>query len=211
MKKRIYFSIVVVLIFLFACQPPVVFDKPQPDGVSAISGFPAKLQGLYLSSDDSSFLEITPDAVIRKYDFDTKVHLSQLDSNFQIIGDTLFNTKTNLGSLAQIEGDSILMHVNERDTLFTIDSLNVLKRFKGYYFINIYTSPSWEVKKLELSRYSLTLSSITKKEDIDQLKAITEASQDSIPYVFSPTRRQFKEFVRNEGFRNIEKFTKIRN
>jgi hypothetical protein len=87
----------------------------------------------------------------------------------------------------------------------------VLKKFKGFYFVNIHIPPdSWQVKKLELSRGTLLMSSINNKEDFDQLKAITESTQDTMPHMFSPTKKQFKSFVRNEGFRDVEKFVKIK-
>jgi len=210
MKKQIYFSMTLASMILFACQPPVAFDKPQPDDVDAIGRFPERIQGKYLGVEDSSFLQITASSMIRIYDFYQKVHISQLDSNQQIIGDTLFNLQTNKGELIQIEGDSIVVHINDTDTLFTIDEFNQLKKFKGYYFVNIYMPPdTWQVKKLEFSRGKLTLSSISNKEDLEQLKALTETIQDTMPYVFSPTRTQFKKFVRNEGFRENEEFVKI--
>jgi hypothetical protein len=211
MKKPVYYSMVLILIFLSACGPAVVFDTPQPTNVDALSSFPEKLQGKYLSSEDSSVLQITENSLIRIYDFDQKVHISQLDTNQQIIGDTLYNFKSNTAAVIQIEGDSVIQHVNGMDTLFTIDQMNVLKKFKGYYFVNICkTTDTWEVNKLSLSRDALTLSSISKKDDIDQLKELTDKMQDSIPYVFSPSRKQFKNFIRNGGFRDSETFSRIR-
>jgi hypothetical protein len=210
MKKQMFFSLTLAAICLFACQPPIVFDKPQPADIAALGGFPTRIQGKYLSLEDSSFLKITAQSIIKNYDFYQKIHISQLDSNQQLIGDSLFDLKTNEGEFIQIEGDSIVEHIKEADTLFTIDELNILKKFKGYYFVNIYAPPNtWQVKKLEILKGQLTLNSISQKEDLEQLKAITETIQDTVPYVFSPTRQQFRKFVRNEGFRDSEKFVKI--
>jgi len=212
MKKRTCFSVASALMILFACQPPVTFDNPQPADVSPLSGFPKRVQGKFLSSKDNSILEINENSMIRTYDYDQKIHISQLDSNQQLIGDTLFDMKTNQGSIVQFEGDSIVQHINGKDTLFVIDALNVLKKFKGYYFVNINTPPNtWQVIKIGLSRGTLMLSQINRKEDIEQLKTLTETSQDTTPYVFSPTRRQFKSFIRNEGFRDTESFSKLSN
>lgn len=210
MQKKLSFLLALAAIMLFACEPPVTFKEPQPKDVAALGMFPEKIQGKYLSSEDSTFLLITPTSLIRLYDFNQKVHVSQLDSNLQIIGDTLFDQNTNEGQLIEFEGDSIVMHVNEPDTLFTIDDLNILKKYKGYYFVNIQTpEDTWQVMKLELSRSKLTMSGINPKDDLVQLKSLTESTQDTTPYVFSMTRRQFKKFVRNEGFRDREAFWKI--
>jgi hypothetical protein len=211
MKKRICFLWSIILLVLVSCQPPVVFDAPQPVDVTPLTGFPKRLEGKYLSSLDNSVLQITSGSLIRYYDFDMKIHISQLDSSQQLIGDTLFDLKTNRGTIIVLEGDSVVQHVNEIDTLFTIDALNVLKKFKGCYFVNTCTSPTtWQVQKLEFTHGLLTLSSINNKEDIEQLKALTETPQDTMPYVFSPSRKEFKNFVKNEGFRSKEVFGKIR-
>ncbi len=210
MKKLILFSF--ALILLHSCEPPATFDKPQPADVKLSTGFSKRIQGSYVSLTDNSILLVTPSSLLRKYDYDTKVHVSQLDTTQQLIGDSLFDLKTSKGICVRIEGDSIVIHVNETDTLFAMDTLNVLKKFKGYYFVNIFKEPAnWQVMKLDLSRSTLTLSSINRKEDIDQLKAITETSQDTVPYVFSPTKKQFRQFIRNEGFRDTEKFNRISN
>jgi hypothetical protein len=202
MIKHRYFLFCMVALLVQSCQPAAIFDKPQPADVAALSAFPKRIQGKYLSQDDGSQLQITARSAIRIYDFYEKSHVSQLDSNQQIIGDTLFDLKTNKGELIQIEG--------EIDTLFTIDDVNILKKFKGYYFMNIYMPPNtWQVKEMEFKRGRLKLSSISPKEDVEQLKTLTETAQDTMPYVFSPTRKQFKKFVRNEGFRDVEAFMKI--
>jgi hypothetical protein len=211
MKKQFYSLLALVTVLLFACEPPVVFDKPQPADVPVLDNFPKRLQGKYLSLNDSSTLVVTEKALIRNYDYDMEVHISQIDSNMQLIGDTLFDLRTNTGSVVTFSGDSIWQHFHETDTLFMIDKLNMLKKFKGFYFVNIHIPPdSWQVKKLELSRGILLMSSINNKEDFDQLKAITESTQDTMPHMFSPTKKQFKSFVRNEGFRDVEKFVKIK-
>jgi hypothetical protein len=211
MIRRLCFIILTLTLIAIACSP-VTFTEPQPKDVAAISSFPKRVQGNYLSAEDSSLLTITANSVIKTYDFLQKVHVSQLDSTMQIIGDSLFDLDTNTGQLIQVEGDSIVMRFHEVDTLFAINQQNILKKFKGYYFLNIsYTADSWQVKKLEFSHSKVILNSINTKEDFEQLKEITENKQDTLPYTFSPTRRQFKKFVRNEGFRDSEEFLKLRN
>lgn len=211
MRRKTVFLTMLSALFLFACQPPVTFDKPQPDDVPALSHFPVRLQAEYKSEQDNSNLIVTKDALIRIYDFDLKTHVSLLDSSMQLIGDSLFDLNTNGGIPVLIEGDSIVQHIYETDTLFAINEENVLKKFKGYYFVNILSKDNtWHVQKLEMTKGKLVLSSINNREDLDQLKAITETTQDTVPYIFSPTKRQFKDFVRNEGFRNKETFFKTR-
>jgi hypothetical protein len=92
--------------------------------------------------------------------------------------------------------------------LFQLDYDNVVRRFKGYYFINKrYDKTSWVVNKIQLTKGELTLSSISTKLDIENLKEITEAPTDTVPpFKFSATKKQFKQFIRSEGFSANEKF-----
>ncbi len=211
MKRKIVFSQFLTVFILIACQPPVTFDKPQPIDVTELQRFPDRLFGEFRSEEDNSILYVTEKTLVRIYDFYNKTHVSLLDSTVQLIGDSLFDLETNEGTLVQIEGDSVVKHIYETDTLFVINQKNVLKKFKGYYFLNMNINPDiWHVQKLELQKGKLILSSINNREDIDQLKTITETMQDTVPYIFSPNKKQFKEFVRNEGFRTQEAFFKIK-
>jgi len=212
MLKLLCSSSILAVLLLSACQPPVTFTEPQPKDGAALSGFPQRIQGKYMRTEDSTFLRISANSMIRIYDFNEKIHLNDLDSTEQIIGDSLYDLNTNTGKLIQFEGDSIVMHEHEIDTLFIISKLNVLKKYKGYYFVNIYNQDkNWEVKKLGFSHSKLFLSSINSKQELEQLKAMTISTQDTMPYVFSLTRRQFKKFVRDEGFRHTEEYLKVGN
>jgi Holliday junction resolvase len=84
----------------------------------------------------------------------------------------------------------------------------VLRKFKGYYFINTRCEKeSWKVEKIQLSKGELSISSISTKLELDNLKEITETPQDTIPpYNFKATKKQFKEFVKNNGFRDTKTF-----
>jgi hypothetical protein len=79
-----------------------------------------------------------------------------------------------------------------------MDYDNVVRKFKGYYFLNKrYDKECWEVKKIELSKGQLVVSSISTKQDIENLKTITESMQDTVaPYKFATTKKQFKEFIK---------------
>lgn len=212
MKANSLILIVFVALWHMSCQPHAAFEKPQPIDVKPLGEFPSKVKGKYLSLLDSTIINISSRIITRTYDFTNVVHVSQLDTTLQLIGDSLFDHKTGKNSPVTIEGDSVIWQMNETDTLFMIDELNVLKKLKGYYFVNIYLVPDrWEVKKLEFSKKFLIISNLNKEEDITQLKELTANHQDTVPYLFSPTQKQFKKFIKNNGFRNTEKFVKINN
>lgn len=210
MKRLKLILTFIILTSLFACEPPVTFNEPQPADTDNLSKFPKRLQGQYFSLVDNSTLSIDDKLIIRRYDYDYKVHPNQLDSTSRLSDDTIINVTTNEKSVITREGDSLVTHIHYTDTLFRMDYDNVLRKFKGYYFINTrYDKTSWEVKKILLSKGQLTISSISTKLDIDNLKEITETPTDTIPpYKFTATKKQFKEFIKNDGFKESETFVK---
>jgi hypothetical protein len=208
MKRLKLFSTFIILTSLFACEPPVTFDEPQPTGTNNLPKFPNRLQGQYLSLADNSTLSIGEKLIQRIYDYDYKVHSNQLDSTSRLSGDTIIDLNTNERTLIKHDGDSLIMHIHYVDTLFQLNYDNVVRKFKGYYFLNTrYDKESWEVKKIQLAKGQLVISSISTKLDLENLKQITETPQDTIPpYKFTATKRQFKKFVKNNGFSDSEAF-----
>jgi hypothetical protein len=212
MKRLKLISTFIILISLFSCEPPVTFNEPQPTGTDNLSKFPKRLQGQYLSLADNSTLSIDDKLIQRIYDYDYKVHPNQLDSTLRLLGDTIFDLKTNEKTIIKREGDSLITHVHYIDTLFQINYDNIIRKFKGYYFLNTrYEKTSWEVKKIQLSEGQLLISNIFTKLDIDNLREITERPTDTVPpYKFTATKKQFKEFIKNDGFSDSETFVRQR-
>jgi len=62
---------------------------------------------------------------------------------------------------------------------------------------------------MELSRGTLSIHSVDAEEDWKSLKKITESPEDTLPVAVQATAPQFKEFVRSNGFREIEKYSRI--
>lgn len=213
-KKNNQLKIIVLYIGLMnvlACQPPVTFTEPQPKNTKNIDGFPPRLQGKYVGVDDQSTLLISEKLIQQIYDYDEKIHQNQLDSNYKFIKDTIVNSITNEKMMFKRLGDSLLTHVLYIDTIFQMDYDNVVRKFKGYYFLNMnYESDGWEVKQLSLSKGQLSINRISAEKDIENLLAITESPQDSVPpYKFTTTKKQFKQFVQSDGFSTGELFIRI--
>jgi hypothetical protein len=212
MKRQKFISSIIILASLFACERPVTFNEPQPNGTENLDKFPKRLQGQYFSLADNSTLQIGDKLIKRIYDFDQKIHPTQLDSNSRLSGDTIINLTTKVREVIKREGDSLVTHIHYIDTLFQMDYDNVVRKFKGYYFLNKrYDGESWEVKKMELTKGKLVVSSISIKQDIENLKTITESTQDTVAlYKFTTTKKQFKEFVKNDGFTDSETFVRLK-
>ena len=210
MKKLKLIFIFFIFICFFACEPPVTFNEPQPTDTDNLSHFPIRLQGKYMSLADNSTLLISDKLIQRVFDYDDKIHPNQLDNSSQLSGDTLIDLNTTEKTIVNHDGDSLIIHIHYVDTLFQMNYDNAVRKFKGYYFLNTrYDKTSWEVKKAQLSKGQLIISSISTKLDIDNLKEIIEIPTDTVPpYKFTVTKKQFKEFIKNNGFGNSETFIK---
>lgn len=210
MKKLIPATIAIAFLILYGCEPAATFDKPQPDNVLPLASFPERVKGKYFADDEASILIITDKLILQNYDYDYKVHKDSLGPHFKITGDTLVNLTEGTKEKLLLNGDTVTIHSNASDTLFNITNGNILKKFKGYYFLNHrYDDSTWEVKQLSLKKGKLIVGSIWDENDIQKLKEITETTADTTSTQFSLTKRQFKTAVNKEVFSAQDTFTRM--
>jgi len=202
------FSIIVCC----SCDNIVRFETPQPDGQKDEKVLPKKLIGSYRSLKDSSILTITKDKIISSINSSYSGLVSDLDSidRVKIKNDTSYSEiDFNMRVDVSIEGDSIFQHFDYKDTIFSFSKNDVLRKFKGYYFLNRQTSPNhWYVTKLGRTKEGLVLGIISSKEDIRNLRELTNINSDTI-YEFRPTKKDLKQFLKEKGFQNEERYVKI--
>ena len=210
MKKLfLLLAVISTILFCTSCESVVTFKEPQPIRTDALSKFPKRIQGNYLSKENTATLTISDNMILETVDYYQK---TKLDSNYKVVADTIVNIARNERHQGKLEGDSILEHIHFIDTLFLISTKQILKKFKGYYFLNSqYENEAWYVKKLSLSKGRLAISDIDSEESINLLREVTETTADTTSYNFNPTRKQFKKFVRQEGFNNNESYIRIRD
>jgi hypothetical protein len=200
---------ILTCLFFGACQPAVTFNESQPDNVDMLEMFPKKLQANYVNSKDNSVLTIQDKLIFRTYSDVVKENLKDIDSTYHIEEGNIISRNGSENFPVQIVGDSIEIKVHYVDTIFKISQMNVLKKFKGYYFLNEFNK-SWSVTKLSLKNGRLSLGKISDKEDIDKLREVTETSSDTTSIVFNPTQKQFKQFIKKEGFGSEEVFLRLK-
>ena len=192
--------------------PLAGFNEPQPINVRSLLKFPNRLFGSYKNAEDSSLLVINENVIKTVRNFSGKIHIKELDSMNVLSGNTIINLKTKERTHVKRIGDSLAFHHDYTDTIFQLSKINVLKKFNGYYFLNmLFDENNWEVKKVKLSKGKLTIGTINSIEEVKNLEKITESSHDTISpiFKFKPTKRQFKKFVKEEGF-GVEDITYIK-
>lgn len=199
-----------IALLLGSCEPAATFNQPQPAEAKQLKAFPDILQGKYLDSAQSSTLIISDKIITRVYDFDIEVYGNSGNVSGQITGDTLTNRADRTKHPLKIHGDTAIRHIYETDTLFTISENQVLTAFKGFHFLNIQQEDStWEVKKIRIKKGILTIAALSKLEDLKKLREITATVDDTVSTYFNLSRKQFREFVRQNGFTGEERFTRI--
>lgn len=188
----------------------VSFEKPQPEGLSNEKGLPKRFAGEYISLNDSSRLTITPRLII-KYtieDFSGRLDSSDLK---ETKGDTSYSVKdSKITFNIRVKGDSAFQTWIYNDTLFDASRGDVLRKYKGRYFLNKQLSAdSWWVRTLTKIDNGVTLGSISTKEEIDNLRELTQTKSDSV-YSFRPTKKELRKFLKANGFSDKDTYIKIR-
>jgi hypothetical protein len=212
MKKNNVTLIVLLPILLFACGgmevDVITFTEPQPGGKNSLTNFPKNLHGEYLSENSKSTLYLSSKFIRRIDDLSYKMHISELDSNYRLVGDTILAVQEGEKWPIIREGDSLKIEDFKIDTLFRFNDQNILKKHKDTYFLNkSWEENGWGVLKIEVTKGTLTLSSLT-EEEVEALKKVGKETLDSIPYKFELEDKNFLDFVKNGGFKNQEHFTK---
>lgn len=209
MKKLVI--IIAAMIYLSGCGPVATFEEPQPANVKSISNFPKRMQGQYLNKTDQTILIVQDNMLLKCFNYSGKVKKNELDSTMKIAGDSVVSTDKRVKVSGKVSGDSAMVKVSWTDTIFRIGNDNVLKKFKGYYFLNILKNQKqWETTKLDFEKGQITMSDINTKEDLEKLKEITETSTDTVSHIFKPSKKQFRKFIKNNGFSQTDVFVKIK-
>ncbi len=197
---------------MFSCKKPLVqFEEAQPTESRELDQIPKKLIGTYYNSEVNTELEITKYHFVKKIILTDTVNISELGKGEILMGDSIFDKKTNFKFKVNIINDSLFSNYQYLDTIFNLKQKDILKRFKGYYFLNKFDQEtnSWEVLKLNLFRGILNLNGITTENEINLLNEITEAeADDNRPFRIKLTKKEFREFVKKNGFSDGEMYIK---
>ncbi|MBS1489469.1 MAG: hypothetical protein JSS93_02980 [Bacteroidetes bacterium] len=202
------------LLILASCVDVARFEVPQPEGVKDEKSISKKWIGKYLNLTDSTLLLVTQEMIIKITSSNTKEALSKIDSADLMKMRTLKQGRGEAGfghSITdfKIDGDSIFYHTTTSDTLYFQSEKFKVRRFKGYYFLNKQIAPgSWEVYKIEKVKEGITVGTISTKQELNELRAVTETYSDTV-YRFRPTRKQFKKLLQENGFKTEQKFLRI--
>lgn len=204
--------ILLFIVFSFAsCKPVVLFDEPQPVDSKNLTSFKASDCGIFESMDDNSILYIESNILRLEQAYTTLYSLSNLDSNLRLEGNTLIDVSNGDRSEVKIYGDSILQETRWIDTLFLMGENGVLRKWKGAYFLNVSNeNDSWEVFKLEVTNSYAAFYEIESEAEVEMLNSIISTPKDSLSNVYSLSKKEFKQFVKKNGFGKADVYFRLK-
>jgi hypothetical protein len=212
MKKNIVFTLYCFTVL--GCRAPietVIFSEPQPADKKALPSFPERLQGKYISNDETRTLFISGQRIVQISDYESGVAKTDLDTSYYLSGDTLINKRSSEREKITLRNDTIFTHYHDVDTLNDLTKGDVLKKFKGYYFLNQGDKENgWVVQRLALSDGKLTSAYISDSMAFNKLKELAEKPLDTVSKHYTITRDKFKVLLKSNGFNDYDTFTRIR-
>jgi hypothetical protein len=215
MKALKQLAVIWVMILFFACEPPVTFKEPQPADAKNLTSFPRRLRGTYFSLADSGLIRIDARTICLLYDANSMQPNDSDAIHISVTGDTSirYSVSHNLQSLSiSLSEEEGSRRQYFADTIFVIDQDHLLRKWRGYYFLNTrYDQDSWQVRRLSLKKGELSIGEISQEEEIKSLKAIAESFQDTVaPYQFKLSKKQFKQYNKGQSFLSNETFVKLK-
>ena len=205
MKKRKRYIIFALLTLLLGCGPYIWFKTPQPKGFDNLNAFPENLMGKYISVKDTNTISIEKNAIIREYR--EKLVMTKWEYKEEvgdaISEDTSFMFTDKLHVRIKSAGDSVKIFSSKDEDLFHISNRQVLRKYKGYYFLNFKdTNDYWKVKILRLVGDTLEFDFILTEEDMQKIKGMTrievrtDSIEDASKYYLDPSKRELRRILK---------------
>jgi hypothetical protein len=198
---------------MIGCTENITFTEPQPTKGKLLKFFPEKICGIFWNEDLGSILLINRNCMISTTDYIYRMHKTEVDSlHLTIETNETVSTENGESYRYEVTGDSIYLHVHFSDTVFCFSNKEILKKYKGHYFLNKQIDTlSWEVTLFKIQNGELAFSEIETQKEIELLREITETKEDTMSRIFTPTQRQFKKFLSSGGFTKETDYLKIKN
>lgn len=204
MKLFKYSGILLFLVVVFSCEPPIVFTEPQPERVPPALTFNLPFRGIFLCEEDSTVVHVHGDCIFKEKVWQFNLSRENLDTiqDVRLIDNQLYSDffdsymKTEILPDGSYRGTLLV-----RDTFFHISNQQVLKYFQGYQVLSKkMDSGDWEVWLLGLDEYlNLTLHKTALPEDLNRIQEISPMEDISTPekrqFRLTPTIIEFSELL----------------
>lgn len=204
-----YNWILILTTILISCTPTpeVRFLEPQPINKRNLKTIPKNYHGQYLSKSDSSILTIDSNIIFQEWIDLAKVSDIEMQEELDTVykNDVVIH-ESNWTMTVDVDNDSTTIKVYGIDTLFVLSDNTILKRYKGYLFLNYKRADStWRVKTLKLESGQLDFDKLIDHSQIDSLREVTNivTEFDTVSnrveyYDLNPKRKELKEILKRK-------------
>mgnify|MGYP001268378969 CR=1 FL=1 len=222
-KKFIMKKWIIVMLFLWISISSIIgqesfnsfyFKEPQPVDNKSSKKFPKKIQGSYFKHNDSIVqIIIEPESIYTTFAIVMPISNKEVQKshNFYTKDSLFYGIKENEGIPYKELNDTTYAFLIQKDLLFKIDSINVLKKFGDDYFINerksngYYSTTRIHKNDTLLEIYEIDPSA--KDFPIKALKYFSSEKIDDINTLIAfPTNEDFKNFIDLNGFVDTTKY-----
>ena len=220
--RRFIIFLSISLLSLTGCGPNVYFDAPQPVHKKELKSFPGKLRGHYMNLDDSTLFVVNQSMILQLYDEEFAIPLDEIETSddYMLLDDSLFIGDSGIQVKVSVRDDSVYGIAAFRDTIFLISDEYVLKKYKKRIFLNFREEKDniylWLVMKITFyPDGKAKLCVVSDEDEMDMLKEITTVEEikskaEKIDYyLIKPTKQEFIEYLKQDGFTDCTQYLKI--
>ncbi|MFH1853637.1 MAG: hypothetical protein ABIA75_14975 [Candidatus Neomarinimicrobiota bacterium] len=223
MRHHFNYSLLLLLcLAVTACIEDLNFIRPQPDGVKNTSHFSPKFLGTYFCWSDSSTLTIFTDHIIQHWHAVEVISRAELDtmSDIKVIDNLIHCDEFPEPLAVEFFGDSARVTIDFDEPFFTPDDDQLLRWYKGYYFLNYRgENDLWTIKALKLDKAGkLTVHRFDAgDDDMKVIRAITTVEEIRPAHAAepekaaNPSRKELKKLMKADLFKIDTEFQKGEN
>jgi hypothetical protein len=200
----------------------VKFKVSQPGFVEPISAFGKKMLGQYKNSTSpDEILSILNQSIIIDAVIKDSCTRNELDIDSVLLIDinsdnALIEYLKKDGSDVKIVNDSIFYQKAIKDTMFIISKLQVLKKYKGQYYLNYQLDDGlWTLKIIYQKQDTLYIDHFRPVSDSgkstftsDDEAEVADSTIETEP-VLNPDKKELKQLLKSNRIENSGKYVKI--
>lgn len=209
------------LFLLSSCEESISFQQPQPTGKRNLKRIPKALHGTYAEVDGLGHISINTKGITSWHQFQFKTHRDSIDlalDSFEVVHQNgKFLVLKNDYNMLKVQWvkDSAVGTYSFSKLFFELSGEQILRKFKGHYFLNTKAQDSiWQVKILSIDGSKLRLSEFRNPKELDELKELTSVEnievveRNTAAPLVNPSRKELKQLMTHNSTTHKE-FIKI--
>ncbi|MEN9444413.1 MAG: hypothetical protein RIS47_1303 [Bacteroidota bacterium] len=200
--KAGYLNLVTFFVF-FACTPSVYFETPQPESKKDLKEFPSKIRGVYWQTNDSVLMKIDAQAILLTKYILTEDTVNSLirELGFVPQSDTVVKYSAWETVSCTIKDSIIFTTYARTDTLFSVERGDLLRKYKGHYFLNRFFGKNmWDISTLNLEQGLVQIAPLVTTDELVQMPEVSIDSPlvDSTKiYLIKPEAKDLKKMLKS--------------